>query len=880
MDNLKQKTMNKLFLFLSFFFFIGSINAQTAPIKKKTYVDEQKILNVEAATPRAGYISAPYRKADGNWYEKTDAGVEQIIIDTVAMLATKYDLQNVSVDTLNEIATKYDLSNISIDTVLEIATKYDLDTFDKSIITDGTTITGNGTLGNELTLDTTNLIATKTDLSNLTGSSVDTISEIATKYDLTQILGVGIDTLNNYNELISYVGTSKVVLITGTGKGLFYRTQNGTHNRITIIESTNGVKWERLIDGKNYYDSWVEIDVVEYGLGTVGVAKDNWDALQNISELTPVGGNIIMTPNTKYFYDKVIDVGGKNLISSNDTIATPDQISSFPNASYNAVTSITVTDGSEFYIGAKVGIANSSGTSNNDLIAFSSGAKTAKVTNVVGNVITFEYNVGSIDASDLVFVSSDAIQAQTSPLILDGIVFEGNLNNNGANYGWELGAMIRSNKPVNITNCHFNNTVSNVFAPSGYIGFCKVDSSASGSLLHISSGEITTLNERTSFTIENNEGREMGLHVLDAIHNQNFVEYSSYVYDININNNKLRDSGGGFVGPFSFDDWKLSIKDNQVYNANTQLTNCLEFNTITGTAYSSDIEIVGNKFIDSGNIDIRGTTYSAGRGIYRFTFKENTIKNGIIFIQSMYGGEFSGNLIFADTNFVFADRQISGQTNILDHSLILMRSSAEVIFKDNQIFTTELQGNNAYQAIATAGCDNLTFSGNIIKGFQIGINTYNNSLEGGTPHKIIFFGNQIESIDDPNCTDETIATCIKAAKGNSLINNTLITDQNGGIGRPLTLHITSNTNKGITTIMGNGMYTTNASATRFPIGGGDNDELFIVNNYGVCGDPSVLIHPDYSGGINSTISNNLASDSDNVDIPFIDLPIYLNFLNE
>jgi hypothetical protein len=126
MDNLKQKTMNKLFLFLSFFFFIGSINAQTAPIKKKAYVDEQKILNVEAATPRAGYISAPYRKADGNWYEKTDAGVEQLIIDTVAMLATKYDLQNVSIDTLNEIATKYDLSNISIDTINEIATKYDI----------------------------------------------------------------------------------------------------------------------------------------------------------------------------------------------------------------------------------------------------------------------------------------------------------------------------------------------------------------------------------------------------------------------------------------------------------------------------------------------------------------------------------------------------------------------------------------------------------------------------------------------------------------------------------------------------------------------------------------------------------------------------------
>jgi hypothetical protein len=165
MDNLKQKTMYKLFLFLSFFFFIGSINAQTAPIKKKAYVDEQKILNVEAATPRAGYISAPYRKADGNWYEKTDAGVEQLIIDTVGMLATKYDLQNVSVDTLNEIATKYDLSNVNVDTINEIATKYDL---------------------SNVNVDTVLEIATKYDLTQIATGSVDTINEIATKYDLLQ----------------------------------------------------------------------------------------------------------------------------------------------------------------------------------------------------------------------------------------------------------------------------------------------------------------------------------------------------------------------------------------------------------------------------------------------------------------------------------------------------------------------------------------------------------------------------------------------------------------------------------------------------------------------------------------------------------------------
>jgi len=93
--------MKKIILLLSFMMGCGFAIGQTAPIKKKNYVDEQRILNVEAATPRAGYISAPYRKTDGNWYEKTDAGVEQLIIDTVAMLSTKYDLTQTQTQTSN-----------------------------------------------------------------------------------------------------------------------------------------------------------------------------------------------------------------------------------------------------------------------------------------------------------------------------------------------------------------------------------------------------------------------------------------------------------------------------------------------------------------------------------------------------------------------------------------------------------------------------------------------------------------------------------------------------------------------------------------------------------------------------------------------------------
>jgi hypothetical protein len=269
MDNLKQKTMNKLFLFLSFFFFIGSINAQTAPIKKKNYVDEQKILNVEAATPRAGYISAPYRKADGNWYEKTDAGVEQLIIDTVAMLATKYDLQNVSVDTLNEIATKYDLSNISIDTLNEIATKYDLIgiTSDNIYSADGT-LTGDRTVtmgGNGLTFDGGNLfigenvpsgdssalLITK-DLNGSFGATGAHAVRDESTWNSDNPIGTGLNAYASYDAIPIVTGTSAISHLhsfqsrpnwSGTGNMLGIRgmTYNPTINGTGVTDYSEGI---------------------------------------------------------------------------------------------------------------------------------------------------------------------------------------------------------------------------------------------------------------------------------------------------------------------------------------------------------------------------------------------------------------------------------------------------------------------------------------------------------------------------------------------------------------------------------------------------------------------------------------------------------------
>ncbi len=103
--------MNKIILLFTFILLAGFSFGQTAPIKKKNYVDEQKILPVESATPRTDYIAGPYRKTDGNWYEKDEAGVERLIIDTVRMIPTQYYV-NSRFEKIRFVATPDDLEGL------------------------------------------------------------------------------------------------------------------------------------------------------------------------------------------------------------------------------------------------------------------------------------------------------------------------------------------------------------------------------------------------------------------------------------------------------------------------------------------------------------------------------------------------------------------------------------------------------------------------------------------------------------------------------------------------------------------------------------------------------------------------------------------------
>ena len=107
--------MKKILVLIMAILFVTVAYSQTAPIKKKPYVDESKILDKESATPRAGYIAGPYRKSDGNWYEKDEAGVERLIIDTVRMLSTQHYVDTkfekiIFFDTYEEIANASNLS--------------------------------------------------------------------------------------------------------------------------------------------------------------------------------------------------------------------------------------------------------------------------------------------------------------------------------------------------------------------------------------------------------------------------------------------------------------------------------------------------------------------------------------------------------------------------------------------------------------------------------------------------------------------------------------------------------------------------------------------------------------------------------------------------
>jgi hypothetical protein len=694
--------------------------------------------------------------------------------------------------------------------------------------------------------------------------------------------GGGDVALENYDSLMAYTGGANTIFINDTRvHGFFNRVTTGTHNRITLVEATNGIKWAREFDGYNYHDAWVEVDSVKWAASTTGVARTEWNAVLKTFQLAPAGSVVVLSGNTDYYADEVIGFDNENIQASGVSIHVANQTTTNPTGAFSGVTSFTVDDATGFFPGQHIGIANGGGTSSADLIAFASLANRVKIASVTGNTIVVESAVGAIDATDVIFSSSDIFSvqgAQTGTFI--GIKFDGNRANNSANNGWETASIISSNTKVYIERCSFTNIVNvPVFCASGYVGNNYCDSIGGAALVHISQGTISVLDDRRTLTVENNSAYNMGLTVTDATHQNNFVEFSSSVYNLTVKNNYVRNSNGGFIGPHSVDDWHLNIKDNECYNMCKITKNAVEVNSLTLDNYQSDIVIEGNKFIDAGNIYLSGGTPASNLGLYRAKFNGNTVKNGIVFTQGLYGSEIKNNLIFMDSNFVYADRIITGQTNNLDNALVVIRTSFELEVSGNEIFSTE-EKDSVYVGIQTLGCDNSRFTNNKIKGFLHGLSFYNNTAEGLTPHLLIAQNNQIEARDYATAIGETYGACIVFAKGNIIDNNILTTETNSGFAVPLLMKINTNSNTGITTLSNNLLYSELSTALYYGVSLNDDDEMLIVNNSGTCSTPANFIHPDFLGGVNTLIVNNNALDSDLVTNPVITFPLYLNFLNE
>ena len=691
-----------------------------------------------------------------------------------------------------------------------------------------------------------------------------------------------VDTIGSYDELINYTGDKNLILVNHVRYfGVFYRVNDGTHNRITIVESNNGSKWKRLFDGLNFYDSWVEVDSSKHAIGETGVASNEWGAVLKAFQITGEGKRINLVANNNYYADQQIGFSGQVIVAEGVTINVANQKTSNPIEAYNGADTIVLGDASGFVVGTEVGICTGGGKNNSDLIAFASGSKRSKVLNVFGDTIVIESPVGSITTSDVVFTSPDVFSNQGQKGVFIGITFDGNLSNNDANYGWETGAIISSNTEVYIERCTFKNIVNvPIFAAYGYIGKNYVDSCGGGALVHFSQGEITDLKLRRTAIVKDNEGFNLGLFISEATHQESFVTISSSVYNLTVDNNFIRESGGGLLEPWSVDDNHLYVTNNKCYNVSSVRNTCLSVsNNVSGT-YQKDIVISGNKFINAGNVLIYGGSYDSNQGVYRLDFSKNTIKNGVVFFQGVYGSSISGNLIFKDTSFNYDTQYITGQTNNLDNSLVVFRSCEFLDFSNNEILSTSFDS-LLYVGVQMAACDNFELQSNKVSGFQIGLSSYNNSAEGTAPHKVVFYGNEVMVQDNSNShSDEDKGVGIVFSKGNIVKDNIVISKLNSGSAFPLQVRINSNTNNSVTTVVGNLLYTDGSTGMYFKIGLNDDDEMIIAGNYGTCSTPANLIHPDFSGGVNTIISSNEALDSGLVSTPDISFPLYLNYNTE
>lgn len=591
--------MNKLILGFIFLILAVSVNAQTAPIKKKSYVDEQKILNVEASTPRAGYISAPYRKADGNWYEKTDAGVEQLIIDTVSMLATKYDLENVSVDTVAEVATKYDLTQIAKNsaTVADYASLRLYAASANVVFVSDFTYTFNS-----ISYTTTGGIFRKT-----TGLTEN--------------------------------GSTKIV-------GVFHWER--IHDAIYFPE------WFEV----GGYDSQGVI-FTDKNTSQQGIYNEA-DRIRNISFIAGLGGMIKFEGGKTYTgIDIRAEVKANQMWDGNGaTLKRADcpKVLLTVAASIGA-SSITVDNVDSLRVGQFIGISDLSAT--NGGIGFDENTQNGGhlIQSIVGNVVTFSNTLCcAFDAGDRVYVNTTFLVNISGDdyknLNIYNLKIDGNKSKNQYTVDWRISASFSLGTGTNLTinNVTFSNTPSeNIFANQCNCINLK-GNNLNGSLFHISASSVDSSNVSRFINCDLDSVNMAGNALMN--HSESAITWSANVGKVIIDNCIFRNGQEGVTGHGGSSSMGAVQITNSVFeNFNNAEGTLYQFSISTVEQKKENFLIANNRFENCGDIVFLGNDVKKGFSISKINILNNYFINTRFYFSNVSEVRFENNDVIEKIGF-------------------------------------------------------------------------------------------------------------------------------------------------------------------------------------------------------------------------------------
>lgn len=553
------------------------------------------------------------------------------------------------------------------------------------------------------------------------------------------------------------LGTGKMgnVALTFSGAALidFKSMQRGIYIEESIAIPTDntdggvflyvegGLLKSRGPSGEHYTIKHPFIRVDDHGAVGDGIVDDT-DAIQSAVNEAGIKGTVYFSPNRTYIVSGELSVAtyyGQTWIGHGATIKRiSDAVmkTTTTGTVASGATSIPVLVPSYFSIGDSVILCDITstylGTGETEV------SQTLTITNIVGSTITVDDGVdlpsnGNLGASypigtmllkvfNMVNGASSGL-AESTPMTLIGLTFDGNIDNNTSYRGWVNNGTFRNVPYYTVFDtCNFYNMpCENVFPNVGQRFSKCTASNLGGSFIHVSSDIFDGGVILSQCNVQETCLTPFAI----SQHNEGIVTYSARATKIIIEGGQYLDCDGALAAPMSADQFPDDyIIINGVYCEN--LKGVIKANSdplnLEPVYKNIGVKIHNSHFINCDYVDFTTSTDGA---IYFGGGHDNITIGGNSFTDTRFRFRGCSRLSFTGNNILFNDGFVAVATSIpvdADHA-------NAVTFAD--CVDVAMTGNNIFNAATT-------ISSTLTRGILLNHSTIRINTAAATPSNYLY----------------------------------------------------------------------------------------------------------------------------------------------